>query len=220
MRRVVSLFLPDLAIERLRRLERSASRQPERPVLELPVDDDPGACSVPRGGGWRPGARWAREGLPSRADVETQIAALPTHAQPPMRELGRRSEAASHPYKTVITGIRRGKHRRWILKPMAFHPWRSSGRPAGARRWLLRAKARGRSAFSPVWLRPTRARSYRISTSVQPSRRLMLHSSIALRCSRFDAGHPLLPSRLLMGFGSTLRAARICMVARSDSAGG
>lgn len=88
-------------MERLRRLERSAPRQPERPVLELPVDDDPGACSVPRGGGWRPGARWAREGMPSRGDVEAQIAALPTHAQPPMRELGRRSEAASHPYKAA-----------------------------------------------------------------------------------------------------------------------
>lgn len=46
-----------------------------------------------------PGARWAREGMPSRGDVEAQIASLPAHAQPPMRELGRRSEAASHPYK-------------------------------------------------------------------------------------------------------------------------
>lgn len=106
MRRVVSLFLPSLAVERLRRLERSASRQPERPVLELPVDDDPGACSVPRGGGWRPGARWAREGMPSRGDVEAQIAALPTHAQPPMRELGRRSETASHPYKAATPAPR------------------------------------------------------------------------------------------------------------------
>ena len=106
MRRVVSLFLPSLAVERLRRLERSASRQPERPVLELPVDDDPGACSVPRGGGWRPGARWAREGMPSRGDVEAQIATLPTHAQPPMRELGRRSEAASHPYKAATPAPR------------------------------------------------------------------------------------------------------------------
>ena len=93
-------------MERLRRLERSASRQPERPVLELPVDDDPGACSVPRGGGWRPGARWAREGMPSRGEVEAQIAALPTHAQPPMRELGRRSEAASHPYKAATPAPR------------------------------------------------------------------------------------------------------------------
>ena len=93
-------------MERLRRLERSASRQPERPVLELPVDDDPGACSVPRGGGWRPGARWAREGVPSRGDIEAQIATLPTHAQPPMRELGWRSETASHPYKAATPAPR------------------------------------------------------------------------------------------------------------------
>ncbi|WP_279432439.1 DNA polymerase Y family protein [Sphingomonas sp. BK235] len=106
MRRVVSLFLPSLAVERLRRLERSASRQPDGQVLELPVDDDPGACSVPRGGGWRPGARWAREGMPSRGDVEAQIARLPTHAQPPMRELGRRSEAANHPYKAATPAPR------------------------------------------------------------------------------------------------------------------
>lgn len=39
--------------------------------------------------------------MPSRGDVEAQIATLPTHAQPPMRELGRRSEAASHPYKAA-----------------------------------------------------------------------------------------------------------------------
>ena len=106
MRRVVSLFLPHLAIERLRRLERSATRLPDRLPLQLPVDDDPGACSVPRGGGWRPGARWAREGMPARADIEAQIATLPTHAQPPMRELGRRSEAASHPYKAATSAPR------------------------------------------------------------------------------------------------------------------
>ena len=106
MRRVVSLFLPNLAIERLRRLERPASRPPERPALQLPVDDEPGACSVPRGGGWRPGARWARTSAQSREEVEAQIASLPVHAQPPMRELGRRSEAASHPYKTAALTMR------------------------------------------------------------------------------------------------------------------
>ena len=100
MRRVVSLFLPHLAIERLRRLDRHATPRPERPALPLPVDDDPGECSVPRGGGWRPGARWARRQSPTKAEVAGQIAALPAHAQPPMRELGRRSEAASHPYKS------------------------------------------------------------------------------------------------------------------------
>jgi nucleotidyltransferase/DNA polymerase involved in DNA repair len=98
MRRVVSLFLPHLAVERLRRLDRTAP-PPERRPLQLPIDDDPGACSVPRGGGWRPGAKWARaEGL-TREQVEQQVAALPAHAKPPMRELGRRSEAAEHPFR-------------------------------------------------------------------------------------------------------------------------
>jgi protein ImuB len=35
----------------------------------------------------------------TRAEVEAQIAALPQHARPPARELGRRSEAAQHPFK-------------------------------------------------------------------------------------------------------------------------
>ena len=87
-------------------MERPATRPPERPALQLPVDDDPGACSVPRGGGWRPGARWARDSAQSREEVAAQIAALPVHAQPPMRELGRRSEAASHPYKAAAPALR------------------------------------------------------------------------------------------------------------------
>ena len=44
--------------------------------------------------------------MPSREDVEAQIAKLPSHAQPPMRELGRRSEAASHPYKEATPAPR------------------------------------------------------------------------------------------------------------------
>jgi len=100
MRRVVSLFLPHLAIERLRRQDQHATPRPDSSALVLPVDDDPGACSVPRGGGWRPGARWARQDA-AREDVEQQIAALPAHAPPPMRELGRRSEAAEHPFKRL-----------------------------------------------------------------------------------------------------------------------
>src|SRR5690606_7251234 len=48
----------------LRRSERPA-KPPEPgppdlwPQFAAPIDDDAGACSVPRGGGWRPGARWA-----------------------------------------------------------------------------------------------------------------------------------------------------------------
>jgi len=45
-------------------------------------------CSCPRDGGWRPGARWA-----SREARQAEIDALPAHQRPPMRMLGRRSEA-------------------------------------------------------------------------------------------------------------------------------
>lgn len=61
---------------------------------------------MPRGGGWRPGARWARDGGQTREDLAAQIATLPVHAQPPMRELGRRSEAANHPYRAAAPALR------------------------------------------------------------------------------------------------------------------
>ncbi len=80
--------------------------RPRAAPLQLPVDDEPGACAVPRGGGWRPGARWAQAQSSTKAGVEQQIAALPLHAQPPMHELGRRSEAASHPYKAPAPVLR------------------------------------------------------------------------------------------------------------------
>ena len=53
-------------------------------------------CSCPRGGGWRPGARWAENSKErvKRADLQARIDAMPAHQRPPMRELGRRSEAA------------------------------------------------------------------------------------------------------------------------------
>lgn len=105
MNRVASLFLPQLPIERLRAGERSRRPpEPARPVaaaLAPPIDDDPGACSVPRGGGWRPGARWARDGAitgrPNQADIDR----LPAHQRPTMREMGRRSEAAEHPFRAL-----------------------------------------------------------------------------------------------------------------------
>ncbi len=53
------------------------------------------ACSVQRGGGWRPGARWAR------GERDAAIAALPPHQRPPLRELGRRSEAADPVFKRM-----------------------------------------------------------------------------------------------------------------------
>jgi len=53
---------------------------------------------VPRGGGWRPGARWARDDA-ARAAAGDAVATLPLHQQPTMRELGRRSEAAPPPFR-------------------------------------------------------------------------------------------------------------------------
>lgn len=46
-------------IERLRRAERHAA--PPEPRAPLAAEEERSARSVPRGGGWRPGARWARE---------------------------------------------------------------------------------------------------------------------------------------------------------------
>ena len=65
-------------------------------------------CSVPKQGGWRPGARWARSdsaaggsGLAdSREDVEAAVEGLPSHRRPPQRELGRVSVAADNPFRT------------------------------------------------------------------------------------------------------------------------
>jgi protein ImuB len=59
MPRLASLFLPDLAIDRIRR-----SAPPERPA-SLVRSHGGGANDrilASPGGGWRPGARWAREG--------------------------------------------------------------------------------------------------------------------------------------------------------------
>ena len=106
MKRVAALFLPDWSIDRLRQAERTVA-PPERGLLSVdPIDPAPlaaqvaaeraNACSVPRGGRWRPGARWA---APDREGVADSIAALPTHQRPPVRELGRRSEPAEHPFK-------------------------------------------------------------------------------------------------------------------------
>ena len=105
MARVASLYLPQLAIERLRRAARPAA-PPERPwsfapVLPPAIDADPGACSVPRGGGWRPGARWAQGSALGREAEEEHIAGPTAHQRPPMRELGRRSEAAEHPFRAM-----------------------------------------------------------------------------------------------------------------------
>lgn len=100
MPRVASLYLPNLPIDRLRRLDGTrADKQPDPVRAPAPLPNAAeaeakigariGDCSCPRGGGWRPGARWARG-----EEVQAEIAALPSHQHPPMRELGRRTEGA------------------------------------------------------------------------------------------------------------------------------
>jgi len=109
MPRVASLFLPHLAIERLRRVGRMCGKAPSsappdagpRPRFAEAVHDNPGPCSVPRGGGWRPGARWARDGTAGGRPSQAAIDALPVHQRPTMREMGRRSDHAEHPFKAM-----------------------------------------------------------------------------------------------------------------------
>ena len=78
-----------------RKREGSDSDERVESVQALAAAEQEAACSVQRGGGWRPGARWAR------AARDAAIAALPPHQRPPMRELGRRSEAADHAFKRM-----------------------------------------------------------------------------------------------------------------------
>lgn len=56
---------------------------------------------MPRGGGWRPGARWARDGAVEAKPRQAAIDALPAHQRPTMREMGRRSEPADNPFKAM-----------------------------------------------------------------------------------------------------------------------
>ncbi|MFN4096024.1 MAG: DUF6504 family protein [Sphingomonas sp.] len=103
MKRVAALYLPDWPIERLRQAERSAQSSPPEAAPGAQLDalrtaaaaEQEQACSVPRGGGWRPGARWARD------EQAHAIVALPAHQRPSKRELGRREEAAGNPFRPM-----------------------------------------------------------------------------------------------------------------------
>jgi nucleotidyltransferase/DNA polymerase involved in DNA repair len=122
MKRVASLYLPSWSIDRLRRIERRHA--PSAEADSRAAFDALGAeaaaeraqhCSVPKEGGWRPGARWARSdpdggihgggsGLAdSREQVEAAIEALPAHRRPPQRELGRTSQAAENPFRKGLS---------------------------------------------------------------------------------------------------------------------
>ncbi len=66
------------------------TNQAEGETLGARLED----CSCPRGGGWRPGASWAR-----REALQAEIDALPVHQRPRIQELGRRTEPAEMPFK-------------------------------------------------------------------------------------------------------------------------
>src|SRR5687767_6433562 len=76
MPRVASLYLPNLSTDRVRASEREGRRSEARgsaASLTLPMQDvkegrEP--CSCPRGGHWRPGARWAQKSSPARSGGE------------------------------------------------------------------------------------------------------------------------------------------------------
>jgi protein ImuB len=101
MQRVAALYLPMWPLDRLRRAERNATPPPELasadvgPIHAAMAEEHARGCSVPRGGGWRPGARWARQ------DRQAAIDALPAHQRPPVRELGRSDVAAEHAFKRL-----------------------------------------------------------------------------------------------------------------------
>jgi protein ImuB len=169
MPRVASLFLPQLAIERLRGKQRPRALPEAAVRAELPIDDDPGACSVPRGGGWRPGARWAQE-RPTRAETAERIAAMPVHRRPPTRELGRRSEPAAHPFRAMPSdeGGGRGRLPMMIAGPTAEAPMVLAGK-VGRREVVTAAcpaaLALGLSPGTPV----TQARALVPGLEVRPA---------------------------------------------------
>lgn len=94
------------------RAEPALAPRPDRAVAEPDLTDLRMAaraekvlqCDAPRNSGWRPGARWARE------DVARQVAELPRHQRPPMRLLGRSSEAVVAPFQPAADRKRPGSN--------------------------------------------------------------------------------------------------------------
>ncbi len=158
MKRVASLYLPHWSIDRLRRIERRHARLAEtdsraayNAIGTQAAAERAEHCSVPKEGGWRPGARWARTELATaggsgsgsvsvsgsglaetREQVEAAIEALPQHQRPPQRELGRVSVAADNPFRKGL--VRPAEERVASPAPLrelsrrteaAEHPFRS-----------------------------------------------------------------------------------------------
>ncbi|WP_242152493.1 Y-family DNA polymerase [Sphingomonas sp. BAUL-RG-20F-R05-02] len=135
-------------------------------------------CSVPRGGGWRPGARWARE------DVEAQIAALPAHQRPPFRDLGRRSEAAAPPFRAMradeATGGQPFRPAGSVPKSLGPDPRSMAGHPDSSGRETLQ-RPRLRDIAVPE--RPTPVRhsgeDRPLVTSIKQGSRLVIAAACA-----------------------------------------
>lgn len=109
MPRLASLWLPDLATDRIRRRERSAARPEAAPRADdriLPA----------RGGHWRPGARWAREAQPRDVVLRRAEGALVTAhkqgnrnllaaASPEARALGLAPSMPLTKARILVTGL-------------------------------------------------------------------------------------------------------------------
>ena len=161
MPRLASLYLPDLAIDRIRRAERPPSPPDSRPAqpggLAALHDPPPGRriadCSCPRGGGWRPGARWAREKgfqalLPSAGGAGGAGALVTAHRQgnqdvlvaasPLARSLGLMPGAPLSKARILVPGL--------DVRPADLEgdsAWLSRLGLFAARRWTPRAAVSG-----------------------------------------------------------------------------
>jgi protein ImuB len=147
-------------------------------------------CSCPRGGGWRPGARWAenskervqlmalKDRMAREREVEAQIAELPPHQRPQMRELGRRTEPA----------------------PVVFRPNKSSPAFAGEGAKAPEtssAKQTGRVAPAPA---PSSAKAEEelIVTSARSGNKVVVAAACALaQAQGLTPGMPLTQARAL-----------------------
>lgn len=167
MKRVASLYLPEWPLDRLRRAGRvPKTSQPKEAnaslekLAEIAAAERRAACSVPNDPEGRPGARWAREedrraellrrhqgsdlgwrpgAKWAKAELAAEIERLPLHQRPPMRELGRRSEAAPHPFRAMRPDEAGSPRDAPLLAAMrgAAPPVRSGGegvRPPGTHR--------------------------------------------------------------------------------------
>ncbi len=149
MPRLASLYLPDLAIDRIRRASPRAS--PPRP----PAPAASGQVLAAPGGGWRPGARWAREAQPQGFVLKDAQGALVT-----VRREGNRDLLAAVCGRARALGLAPGMplaKARVLVSGLDVRPADEAGDAAwldrlglfAARRWTPRA---ARSGADGLWL--------------------------------------------------------------------